>query len=180
MLSKWFLKHLTACLLTLLAVDAIPPARGATTEQPAVERRFNVLFIAVDDLRTQLGTYGHEEMVTPAMDRLAREGRAFARHYVQVPTCGASRAVLLTGQYPSAPREYENGALATRPPAQAERFTSLPELFRQNGYTTISIGKITHEPHGLRRDGSPELPDAWDQIETPAGRWGTAWNAFFG
>jgi arylsulfatase A-like enzyme len=140
----------------------------------------NVLMICVDDLRPQLGCYGHSEMVTPAMDRLAREGRQFNRQYVQVPTCGASRAAMLTGLYPARPDAYDNGALATRPAAEAAAGISLPQLFKQNGYHTVSIGKITHEPSGLRADGRPELPFSWDEIESPAGKWGSAWNAFFG
>ena len=52
---------------------------------------YNVLFIAVDDLRPDLGSFGESYMVTPSLDRLASEGRPFSRHFVQVPTCGASR-----------------------------------------------------------------------------------------
>src|SRR5215213_3498563 len=74
--------------------------------------RPNVLFIAVDDLRPQLHCYGHDEMVTPNIDRLAAEGRMFLRHYVQVPTCGASRCAMLTGRYPSQPGAYDNEAFA--------------------------------------------------------------------
>ncbi|MHC4168558.1 MAG: twin-arginine translocation signal domain-containing protein [Planctomycetota bacterium] len=43
----------------------------------AVKRRPNVLFLAVDDLRPQLGCYGHERMISPNIDKLASEGVTF-------------------------------------------------------------------------------------------------------
>lgn len=146
----------------------------------AAAPKYNVLFIAVDDLRPQLGCYGHEEMVTPALDKLAREGRRFNHHYVQVPTCGASRCALLTGQYPATPAAYENGAFSALDRTAGAAPVSLPALFRQHGYKTVSIGKITHEPDGRRRDGEPELPYAWDEVGMPHGEWKDAWAAFFG
>ena len=58
------------------------------------------MFIAVDDLRPELGIYGNPIVKTPNIDRLAKEGSFFKRHYVQVPTCGASRYSLMTGLRP--------------------------------------------------------------------------------
>ena len=56
----------------------------------------NVLFIAVDDLRTELGCYGVKEAQSPYLDQFARQSIVFDHHYVQVPTCGASRYALLS------------------------------------------------------------------------------------
>ncbi len=53
--------------------------------------RPNILFICVDDLRPQLGCYGYDYMKTPHIDQLASEGTVFTNHFVQVPTCGATR-----------------------------------------------------------------------------------------
>ncbi len=92
----------------------------------------NVLFIAVDDLRPQTGAYGHVRMVTPNMDRLATEGRLFTRHYVQAPTCGASRYSLLSGQFPVQPITYGNHAFELY--RRGEGPPSLPEWFRRHGY----------------------------------------------
>jgi iduronate 2-sulfatase len=131
----------------------------------------NVLFIAVDDLRPQLRCYGHEEMVTPSLDRLARQGRRFNCHFVQVPTCGASRCALLTGQYPAMPAAYDNDAFRTLPRSRGKPPLSLPALFQANGYTTVSIGKISHEPNGRLTDGEPELPFGWDEVGMPHGTW---------
>src|SRR5687767_6245106 len=150
-------------LVTAAALTAAANHGGdvATAAEPT-RRRPNVLFIAVDDLRPQLGCYGHQEMITPALDRLAKEGRRFEHHYVQVPTCGASRCALLTGHYPSRVEAYDNNAVAALPRDVAAR--SLPAFFRRNGYTTVSIGKISHAPDGMRPDGEPELPLSWDEV----------------
>jgi arylsulfatase A-like enzyme len=175
---RWTHRLVATLIVVALALVAATTRAAAADVQPDQDRP-NVLLICVDDLRPQLGCYGHAEMWTPAIDQLAREGRLFDRHYVQVPTCGASRAALLTGRYPARPGAYDNGALATRPMEEAAHSVSLPQLFKQHGYRTVSIGKISHEPSGLRPDGSPELPFSWDEIATPTGKWGTAWNAFF-
>ena len=72
----------------------------------------NILFICVDDLRPELSCYGKRHMHTPYIDKLASQGRVFSRHYVQVPTCGASRNALLTGRYPRSRSDYGNNAIS--------------------------------------------------------------------
>ncbi len=163
--------------VSLLGICAFVCPAGALSATP--DGKLNVLFIAVDDLRPQLGCYGHTEMVTPSLDRLAREGRVFNHHYVQAPTCGASRCSMLTGHYPSAPAAYENEAFATLAREPDKAIVSLPALFQQNGYNTVSIGKITHAPDGRRDDGETELPFGWDETDLPLGVWKDAWSAFF-
>lgn len=135
----------------------------------------NVLLICIDDLRPELGCYGKSYIQSPAIDRLAQHSVLYRHHYVQAPTCGASRYALLTGRYGTA----NNGALFRR----AERISkgqdvppSLPQWFRQNGYETVSIGKVSHHPGG--RGGpdwndpqQPEMPNAWDLAHAPAGEW---------
>jgi arylsulfatase A-like enzyme len=103
--------------------------------------RPNVLFIAVDDLRPQLNCYGAKSMRTPHIDRLASQGTLFERAYCMVPTCGASRASLMTGIRPSRNRFINYLAWAER---DAPGVTTLNQHFRAHGYYTLSNGKVFH------------------------------------
>ena len=85
---------LVPCLAVLGCSAPLPVAA-------ADANRYNVLFIAVDDLRPELGCYGVPYAQSPHLDRLASQGMLFTRHYVQVPTCGASRYSMLTGRSPA-------------------------------------------------------------------------------
>jgi len=100
----------------------------------------NVLFIAIDDLRPELGCYGSPQVKTPNIDRLASQGMRFDRAYCQVPICMGSRASLLTGILPTAKRFVGDCRADVDVPDAA----TLPETFRKAGYTTISNGKIFH------------------------------------
>jgi arylsulfatase A-like enzyme len=101
----------------------------------------NILFIAVDDLRPELNCYGQHHIHSPNIDRLANAGTLFKRNYCQVPVCGASRASLLCGVRPTSRRFIDYTA---RMDQDFPGAISLPEYFKQNGYTTISLGKIFH------------------------------------
>ena len=159
---------------------------GCKEEKP-VEKRPNVLFIAVDDLRTELGAYGNNFVQSPNMDAIAASGSLFNHHYVQVPTCGASRHALLTGMRPSMPVHLSNAAIEKEISDQPE--SEVPETFihrfRQAGYHTVGIGKISHSADGLVYgyeepvSEKRELPHSWDELVFNPGKWKTGWNAFF-
>jgi iduronate 2-sulfatase len=121
-------------------------------------------------------TFDHERLDVYRLSiELARSGSLFTRHYVQAPTCGASRCALLTGRYGGA----SNMALFQRADemrAGREVPPSLPAWFRQQGYTTVSIGKVSHHPGGRggpdwNDDHQPEMPDSWDRHLLAAGPW---------
>ncbi len=114
---------------------------GLTAQAEA--RKPNVLFIAVDDLRPQLGCYGFKSMHTPNIDRLASQGIVFERAYCMVPTCGASRASLMTGIRPSRNRFVNYLARAEK---DAPGITTLNTQFKNHGYFTLSNGKVFHHP----------------------------------
>lgn len=105
------------------------------------KNKYNVLFIMSDDLRPQTGCYGETQMVTPHIDRLASRGMVFDRNYCQQALCAPSRASLLTGLRPDS-----TGIYGLKTPVQDKlpAHVTLPAHFKQNGYETVSIGKIFH------------------------------------
>jgi len=135
-------------------------------------KKHDVLFIAVDDLRTLLGCYGDRDAVTPNIDRLADRGVVFNRAYCQEAVCNPSRASLMTGLRPDTikvwdlkahfrhelPEEHvdlpQHGTGTHFREAQPGIVT-MPEHFKQNGYHTWSVGKVYH--------GSPgtQDPQSW-------------------
>ena len=136
----------------------------------------NVLLICIDDLRPELRSFGVDYISSPHIDALADQGRGFRRHYVQAPTCGASRYALLTGQYGGS----SNSALFERAEKLAEKPDafppSMPAWFRQHGYTTVSVGKVSHYPGGRGGpdwddEAIPEMPNSWDRHILEAGDW---------
>ncbi|WP_236778468.1 sulfatase [Pseudalgibacter alginicilyticus] len=147
----------------------------------------NILFIAVDDLSTNLGVYGNNIVQSPNLDKLASEGTAFANHFVQIPTCGASRASMLTGLRPKNRAQLKNNILELVATTKKEEET--PESFihhlRRHGYYTVGIGKISHSADGLvygyndKPSETFELPFSWDEFLFDSGKWKTGWNAFF-
>jgi len=106
-------------------------------------RKMNVLFIAVDDLRPELGCYGQKHIISPNIDRLAARGLLFERTYCQQAVCAPSRASIMSGVRPDTSKIYDlNTPLRTAIP----NVLSLPQHFKNNGYETVSIGKIYHHP----------------------------------
>src|SRR6185312_1677854 len=115
----------------------------------AATQRFNVLFIAVDDLRPELGCYGHSQIKSPNIDDLAKRGLQFNRAYCQFALCNPSRASLLTGRRPETIQVYD---LETFVRTHAPDVVTLPQLFKNNGYEARSVGKIFHVTNGNHED----------------------------
>lgn len=120
---------LAACWLSSIA-----HAAPATTPP-------NVLFISIDDLRTEVGAYGSARALTPHIDALAAQGVKFDRAYCQYPLCNPSRASILTGRAPTTIQLYGNRDWFG---AWYPEIVSLPKYFKQHGYMTIRSGKIFH------------------------------------
>ncbi len=146
-------RHLMHCLAAGSTALLWPAATcTAADASPAQDARPNVLFIAVDDLRPQLGCYGHTEIISPNIDALAARGVVFNRAYCQYPVCGPSRSSLLTGLRPTFERFRDNQC---SPDKDAPGITTLPQYFKEHGYYTISNGKIFHSPaHTAERSWS--------------------------
>lgn len=128
----------------------------------------NVLFIVIDDLNTTVGCYGHPVIQTPNIDALARSGIKFNNAYCNFAVCGPSRGSFLTGIRPETLGILDN--VTSLQSVLGERIT-MPNLFKQNGYHTVSIGKIFHGNHKGHGDNK-----AWDECynfeDTELGRQG--------
>jgi N-sulfoglucosamine sulfohydrolase len=105
------------------------------------KRRPNVLFIASDDMRPDLGCYGDPVAKTPNLDRLASEGTVFTRAYCQQTVCSPSRTSLITGRRPDTTKVWD---LHTHFRRALPDVVTLPQYFKQRGYHARSIGKIYH------------------------------------
>lgn len=116
----------------------------------------NVLFIAVDDLRPELGCYGATHMKTPNTDRLAASGMLFERAYCQVAVCNPSRSSVLSGTRPDTTGVLDNQRFM-RP--NMPDVVTLPQHFKNNGYTSLSLGKVFH--HSEKEPGDD--PQSWSE-----------------
>ncbi len=126
---------------TIVASFATTLLLTAASFAPAAER-LNVLFIAIDDLRPELGCYGKDYIHSPNVDRLAISGVMFTRAYCQQAVCGATRNSLLSGLRPDTTGIYGN----TKSFRQVmPDIVSLPQQFKLNGFRSLGMGKIYHQ-----------------------------------
>lgn len=137
----------------LLAFLMSNPAARA---DDAVVARPNVLFIAVDDLRTELGCYGQQAIRSPNIDALAKSGLVFERAYCQLAVCNPSRVSIMTGLRPDSTRVWD---LLTQFRDTIPAAVTLPQQFMKHGYHAVSYGKIFHNPWPDNQSWSE--PHAW-------------------
>ena len=133
----------------------------------AAESKPNVLFIAIDDFRPEIAYYGSTRVKTPHIDKLASAGMVFTRAYCQVPICGASRASLMTSILPTRDRFVNHVSRADLDTPDA---MTLPQVFKNAGYTTLSNGKIFHIKSDTQKRSWSEpawRPDANPEYDEP-------------
>lgn len=130
-------------ILIALALSLAAHLQAAETAPP------NILFIASDDMRPELGCYGAEHVHSPNLDRLAARGTTFLRAYCQQAVCSPSRSSLMTGLRPDTIRIWD---LATHFRDNAPDVVTVAQHFKNNGYHTERLGKIFHTGHGNRDD----------------------------
>ena len=157
---------------TATAAATLLPTACVAQPKVATKKRPNVLFIIVDDLRPQLGCYGHSQMKTPHIDRLAQQGILFERNYCQQGLCAPSRASMMAGVRPDT-----TGITALKTPLVSVRpdLVTLPQTLKNSGYTTISLGKVYHhvkdDPKGWSQPPVwPPSPAAGRGYMLPANR----------
>ncbi len=137
------------------ALAATLPADAAPAPAPKPKGPLNVLFFMSDDMRPELACYGSRfNAHSPYIDKLASAGVRFDRNYCQFPLCNPSRSSLFTGQKPTVTGVLGNAASVRQ---LHPDWTTLPQLFRQNGYTTLRAGKLFHA--GL------DDPKAWTDFD---------------
>ncbi|MEC5126741.1 sulfatase [Verrucomicrobiales bacterium BCK34] len=128
----------------------------------------NVLFIICDDLNCDIGSYGHPQVKTPNIDKLAARGVRFANAHCQYPLCGPSRASFMTGLYPDQTLVHQNAIYIRE---HTPKVVTMSEHFRQNGYFATRIGKMYHYnvPKHIGTSGHDD-PYSWDYTINPRGR----------
>lgn len=100
----------------------------------------NVLLIIVDDLRADLNEFSDKGVHKPAIDKLSSEGVSFTRAYCQKALCVPSRQSFLTGMRPNKFGAGFNEHFRKKLP----KHITLPQYFKENGYQSISLGKVFH------------------------------------
>ena len=133
--TKSFTNSINISLFGLTSAFAFAQKMEAVTPKP------NILFIAVDDLKPHLSVYGDKTAITPAIDKLAREGAAFQNCYVQQAISAASRASIMTGMRPDKTKVWN---LVTDFRKVNPNVVSMSQYFIKNGYEAAATGKIFH------------------------------------
>ena len=129
----------TFCIFTVLLLMPLASLHAADATKPT--KRLNVLFIAVDDLRPELGCYGKEYIKSPNIDRIAARGMVFNRAYCQQAVCSPTRSSLLTGTRPDTTKVWD---LETHFRTALPEVVTLSQHFKQHGYFVQGMGKIYH------------------------------------
>lgn len=134
----------------------------------ATDRQLNVVVFFVDDLRTDLGCYGNNVVKSPNIDALARDGVLFQNAYSQQAICAPSRISILTGLRPENVGIYD---IFTPLRKVHKDMVTMPQFFKQNGYTTVSIGKVYHHSRDDEESWNIHFPkeeNSWVKPENVA------------
>jgi arylsulfatase A-like enzyme len=130
------------------------------------DRDLNVLFIVVDDMNDWVGALGHEQVQTPNIDKLARQGVLFTNAHCAAPVCNPSRVAVMTGKMPATTGVYEN---FTSMREQDPDVITLSQYFGTHGYGTFGGGKIFHDPPPHNYDSLSFQEYYWWNEDGPRG-----------
>ena len=131
----------------------------------AEQQKPNIVFIYADDLGYgDIACHGHPHILTPNLDRMAREGTDFQQFTVANPVCSPSRAAILTGLFPSrlSIHQHISSPASNRarnmPDWLDPRVPVLPRFFKAAGYRTGHFGKWHLTSSGI---SDAPLPEAY-------------------
>jgi arylsulfatase A-like enzyme len=156
--NKWSRREFLGTVAAATAAASLPGVLHAQIAKSG--RKPNVLFIMSDDMRVEIGCYGSMfHAKTPNIDALAKSSVRFDRNFCQFPLCNPSRASLLTGRNPT-----KTSVLGNRTDFRVAHpdWTTLPQLFSQNGYISVRAGKIYH--------GGIDDAKSWNETSDKGGR----------
>ena len=169
-------------IIGVVAFALFPSVLALAADSSEIGTKPNVLMIAIDDLNDWVGFMGgHPEAVTPHMDALAKRGRNFINAHCTVPVCSASRASVMSGVAATTHGSYELGPKYEKLPALTD-VPTIQRYFKDNGYYTVSGGKVLH--HGFngrlagaidRSLGREKSPRPKEPMNRPAD-WSGAWD----
>ena len=107
----------------------------------AQNKRPNIIFFSMDDLKPELGIYGQTNIKSPHIDRLSEQGVVFENAYCQQAVCAASRISIFGGLRPDRTKVWD---LQTNMRDVNPDVITLPQFFKNNGYETVGLGKLMH------------------------------------
>ncbi|XP_052026818.1 iduronate 2-sulfatase [Apodemus sylvaticus] len=138
-------------LLGSFCIALEPAAQGHSATDA-----LNVLLIIVDDLRPSLGCYGDKLVRSPNIDQLASHSILFQNAFAQQAVCAPSRVSFLTSRRPDTTRLYDFNSYWR---VHSGNFSTIPQYFKENGYVTMSVGKVFHP--GISSNHSDDYPYSW-------------------
>ncbi|MDE3741023.1 sulfatase [Maribacter polysaccharolyticus] len=153
----------TYFLIVLTLIGCTDKKGTASVAKEQLAKKPNILFLSIDDLRPDLGSYGNKEIKTPNIDALAASSMVMLNTHSQAAVCAPSRASTLLGYRPDSTRVWHLGDKFREINPEA---VTMPQYFNKEGYYTVNIGKIFHN----------YMPDSisWDEPDLRPAPYNTA------
>ncbi len=134
-------RTLIVLLVSLLMGVNFQAVSGNT---PQSEAKPNIIFFALDDLNDWVNPLGHEQAITPNLDRLAESGVTFTNAHAPGTFCAPSRTAIFTGLQASSTGCYSTEIYHYDFPD----LVPLQVAFKKGGYNAWGAGKLFHHRAG--------------------------------